>query len=190
MANSLAIVTVLSPSLKNALAKIENAQPGEPLSISSQMIAEARDAMAAVDAALQPAPIDLVKRWLEALGALVAAAPGEAEAARKIHAMATMLEFPASAFNRASLNAAARKFRFFPSYAELCEHLEAETAGTKTLRHQLRRLVALPVSERQAGTRWSELTPEQRAEFDRLMAGFRGTRTDSDGNPLEGPQDA
>lgn len=140
------------------------------------MIAEARAAMAAVDAALQPAPIDLVKRWLEALGALVAAAPGEAEAARKIHAMATMLEFPASAFNRASLNAAARKFRFFPSYAELCEHLEAETAEAKRLRHQLRRAVALPVAEHQPRGRWSEMTDEQRAEFDRLMAGWRGQR--------------
>jgi len=132
--------------------------------------------MAAADAALQPAPGELVERWLEALGALVAVAAGEAEAARKIRAMTTMLEFPASAFNRSSLNSAARRFKFFPSYAELCEHLEVETAEAKRLRHQLRRAVALPVAEHQPRGRWSEMSAEQRAEFNRLMAGWRGER--------------
>lgn len=190
MSQDLVIGTALSSLLKNWLARIETEQPGAQLTISSTVRDEAQAALAAIDDALKSAPEGLVMRWLSALGTLTATRPDEADAVGKARAYAAMLEFPASAFNRASLNAAARKFRFFPSYAELCEHLEAETAGTKTLRHQLRRLVALPVSERTAGTRWSQLTPEQRAEFDRLMAGFRGTRTDSEGNPLEGAQDA
>ena len=168
--------TGLSSSLKSLLARIETEQPGAPLSISSTARAEAQAALAAVDEALRPAPEGLALRWLTALGTLTATRPDEADAAGKARAYATMLEFPTSAFNRRSLDAAARKFRFFPSYAELCEHLEAETAEAKRIRHQLRRLIALPVEDRQPRGRWSDLSDEQRAEFSRLMGSFRGTR--------------
>lgn len=190
MGQEIAVGTGLSSSLKNLLARIETEQPGAPLSISSTAKAEAQAALAAVDEALRPAPEGLALRWLTALGTLTATRPDEADAAGKARAYATMLEFPASAFSKASLDAAARKFRWFPAYAEVCEHLEAEVAAAKAQRHQLRRAVALPVAEHQPRGRWSEMTAEQRAEFDRLMAGFRGTRIDSDGNPLEGAQDA
>lgn len=137
-------------------------------------MAEAKRVIAGVDEALKPAPAEAVERWLEALGALVAAAPGEAEAARKIRAMSVMLEYPASAFNRRSLDAAARRFKFFPAYAELCEHLEAEIAETKRLRHQLRRVLALPVQDDRPPPRYSELSDDQRAEVDRQLAKLRG----------------
>lgn len=146
------------------------------MSISSTAKAEAQAALMAVDEALRPAPEGLALRWLTALGTLTATKPDEADAAGKARAYATMLEFPASAFTKSSLGAAARKFRWFPAFAEVCEHLEAETAEAKALRHQLRRAVSLPVAEHQPRGRWSEMTDEQRAEFDRLMAGWRGQR--------------
>ena len=161
--------TVLSPSLRRALDRIATEQPGAALSISSQTRADAEAALAAIERALEPAPRETVERWIEALGALTAAPQGEDEAARKTRAYAAMLEFPASAFSRRSLDAAARRFRFFPSYAELTEHLEAETADLKTTRHQLRRAVALPIADHRPVGKWSAMTPEQREEFDRLM---------------------
>jgi hypothetical protein len=108
-----------------------------------------------------------------ALGTLTATRPGEADGLAKVRAYAAMLEFPASAFTRSSLDAAARKFRWFPSYAELVEHLEAEVAQAKALRHQLRRAVALPVEGSKPSGKYSAMTDAQRAEFDAAMAKFR-----------------
>lgn len=168
--------TGLSSWLSGWLKRIESEQPGAQLSISSKLKDEAQAALAAIDEALKPAHDGLVMRWLSALGTLTATRPDEADAIGKARAYATMLEFPTSAFNRRSLDAAARKFKFFPSYSELCEHLEAETAEAKRIRHQLRRLIALPVEDCQPRGRWSDLSDEQRAEFSRLMGSFRGTR--------------
>ena len=134
---------------------------------------EAKEAAIGVEQALRPAPPEVAERWLEALGVLCAASPQEADAARKVRAIALMLEFPARCFNRASLNAAARRFKFFPSYSEICDHLEAEASELKRLRHDLRRLMALAVEEAPTPTRYGNLTPEQRAEFDALMSAWK-----------------
>ena len=155
---------------------MQTEQPGAPLSISSTQKTEAERALVAAEAALQPAPQALAERFVTALGTLTATRPGEADGLAKVRAYAAMLEFPASAFTRSSLDAAARKFRFFPSYAELVEHLEAEVAQAKALRHQLRRAVALPVEGAKPAGKYSAMTPEQRAEFDALMARWRGKR--------------
>lgn len=169
--------TVLSSSLKSALQRIEREPQGTQFSISSKTKSEAVEAAAALDEAMKPAPDEAAERWLEALGVLTATNPDDRDARLKIHAMSRMLTFPARCYNRSSLDAAARKFRFFPSYAEITAHLEGEAAEAKTLRHQLRRLIALPVQDDRAPRgKWSEMTDEQRAEFERLMAGFRGNR--------------
>lgn len=169
--------TGLSSSLRSALGQIANAQPGERSSISSKTMTEAREAAAGVEQALRPAPPEVAERWLEALGVLCAASPQEADAARKVRAIALMLEFPARCFNRASLNAAARRFKFFPSYSEVCEHLEAEASELKRLRHDLRRLMSMPVEDDRQPPRYSDLSDEQRAEVDRHLASLRSLST-------------
>lgn len=173
MAQDLARATALSQSLSGLLARIATEQPGAPLEISSTQRAEAERALAAIDAALQPAPQALIERWVAALGTLCAGKPDEADAAAKIRAYAAMLEFPASAFSRSSLDAAARRFKFFPAYAELVEHLEAEVAAAKAQRHQLRRAIALPAEGSRPVGKWSSMTDEQKAEFEATMARFR-----------------
>lgn len=173
MAQDLARATALSQSLSGLLARIATEQPGAPLEISSTQRAEAERALAAIDAALQPAPQALIERWVAALGTLCAGKPDEADAAAKIRAYAAMLEFPASAFSRSSLDAAARRFKFFPAYAELVEHLEAEVAAAKAQRHQLRRAIALPAEGSRPVGKWSTMTDEQKAEFEATMAKFR-----------------
>jgi hypothetical protein len=165
--------TGLSFSLSALLGRMQTEQPGAPLAISSTQKAEAERALAAIEAALQPAPQALALRWITALGTLTASKPGEADGSAKAQAYAAMVEFPASAFTRASLDAAARKFRWFPSYAEVCEHLEAEVAAAKAQRHQLRRAVALPGEGSRPVGKWSAMTDEQRAEFEATMAKFR-----------------
>lgn len=123
---------------------------------------------------------------MAALGTLCAGKPDEADAAAKIRAYAAMLEFPASAFSRSSLDAAARRFKFFPAYAELVEHLEAEVAAAKAQRHQLRRAVALPGEGSRPVGKWSTMTDEQKADFEATMAKFR-SRFASDAS--RGPED-
>lgn len=165
--------TGLSFSLSALLGRIATEQPGAPLAISSTQKAEAERALAAIEAALQPAPQALALRWISALGTLTASKPGEADGDAKARACAAMLEYPSSAFSRASLDAAARKFRWFPSYAEVCEHLEAEVAAAKAQRHQLRRAIALPMEGSRPVGKWSTMTDEQKAEFEATMARFR-----------------
>ncbi len=152
---------------------MQTEQPGAPLSISSTQKTEAERALAAAEAALQPAPQALAERFVTALGTLTATRPGEADGLAKIRAYAAMLEFPASAFTRSSLDAAARRFKFFPAYAELVEHLEAEVAAAKAQRHQLRRAIALPAEGSRPVGKWSTMTDEQKAEFEATMAEFR-----------------
>lgn len=185
MAQDLVTATGLSSSLRNALAQIANAQPGERSSISSRTMAEAREAAIGVEQALRPAPPEVAERWLEALGVLCATSPQEADAARKVRAMALMLEFPARCYNRASLNAAARRFKFFPAYAEICEHLEAEASELKRLRHDIRRVLASPVEGDRPAPKYSALTPDQRAQFDAIMAGFRQQQEVDDASQAE-----
>lgn len=183
--------TGLSFSLSALLGRIATEQPGAPLAISSTQKAEAERALAAIEAALQPAPQALALRWISALGTLTASKPGEADGDAKARAYAAMLEYPASAFSRASLDAAARKFRWFPSYAEVCEHLEAEVAAAKAQRHQLRRAIALPAEGSRPAGRWSTMTDEQKAEFEATMSKFRSRfGSDASRSAEDGPESA
>ena len=183
--------TDLSFSLSALLARMQTEQPGAPLAISSTQKVEAERALAAIEAALQPAPQALALRWISALGTLTASKPGEADGDAKARAYAAMLEYPASAFSRASLDAAARKFRWFPSYAEVCEHLEAEVAAAKAQRHQLRRAIALPAEGSRPVGRWSTMTDAQKAEFEATMAKFRSRfASGASRGPEDGPGSA
>lgn len=68
-----------------------------------------------------------IRDWLKALGSLCAGAASPSDASSKIAAYAPLLaaDYPQAAFGPASLAAIARQCKFFPSYAELCEHLSA-----------------------------------------------------------------
>jgi hypothetical protein len=68
------------------------------------------------------------RKWLSQLGMLTAGATlSEADAQTKILSYLTLLmdEFPPAAFNQASLNHVAKACKFFPSYAEVAQHLSA-----------------------------------------------------------------
>lgn len=132
--------------------------------------------MQAVEDALQPAPQATVERWLGALGTLVAGQLSAEDARTRIAAYAAMLNYPRHAYTRSSLDAAARGCKWFPSYAEVCQLLDAEVAAAHRQRHLLRRAIAAPVESEKPVGRYSAMTPEQRAEFDAVMARWRGKR--------------
>lgn len=102
----------------------------------------------------------LVRNWLKALGALCAASLPIAEAEARVAAYVPMLgeQFDAGAFCQRSLEAVARKSKFFPSYAEVVERLE-EWVDTDALRQRY--------AHRRIGTdRPRELTKEQHEHVD------------------------
>jgi hypothetical protein len=70
---------------------------------------------------------DVVTKWLSALGTLCAGSMTAEDARTKIGAYATMLDgrFQPWAYSRRSLEAVAVQSKFWPSYGELCERLDA-----------------------------------------------------------------
>ena len=69
---------------------------------------------------------DVARDWLKALGALTAGTMSAAEARAKIGAYQVFMDqWPAWALTPKSLEYVARQCKFFPAYAELCEHLGA-----------------------------------------------------------------
>jgi hypothetical protein len=66
-----------------------------------------------------------VTSWLNDLNDLTAGARPLADSKRKIAALASALfdDFPPAAFTRQSLLVVSRAYKFFPSYAEICEVL-------------------------------------------------------------------
>jgi len=173
MAQDLARATAFSQSLGNWLQRAETETPGSQLSIPPSVRAEAERALQAIDDALQPAPQATVERWLGALGTLVAGQLSAEDARTRIAAYAAMLNYPRHAYTRSSLDAAARSCKWFPSYAEVCQLLDAEVAAAHRQRHLLRRAIAAPVEGDRPVGRYSAMTDAQKAEFDAAMAKFR-----------------
>jgi hypothetical protein len=70
-------------------------------------------------------PIATVREWIIALGVLTAGNMTRAEAEMKLRAYVPLLQdnFPAGAFTQDSLHHVASKCKWFPTYAEVVEHL-------------------------------------------------------------------
>ena len=119
-------------------------------------VAAARQWLAESAALTGPASLDSVRRWLIAL-ALQTAGKGMTAADAEARASAyvpTLADEPAFCFTAATLKAAARKFTWFPSVAEIVELLERETADKRSQVDIAKRLASqIPrrVDERPAG---------------------------------------
>jgi hypothetical protein len=89
----------------------------------------------------------LVRQWLKAVGAVAAGALTPMEVEAKLDALTPLLasEYPPEAFTRDSLVRTARATKFFPSFAEVCEVLDAVVCES---RPPLPRLSAPPVQPR------------------------------------------
>ena len=70
-------------------------------------------------------PVGIVREWTIALGILTAGQMTRAEAEMKLRAYVPLLvdQFPVGAFTQDSLHHVAAQCKWFPSYAEVIEHL-------------------------------------------------------------------
>ena len=94
---------------------------------------EARDALVIVEAQLEPASYDVVAKWIASLGMLCNQKGEPGDQVDRVHAYASMLNFPAFCFKASSLDQASDKFSWFPSKGELKDFLDG---------------VALPIRQR------------------------------------------
>jgi hypothetical protein len=69
--------------------------------------------------------VGIVREWVIVLGVLTAGNMSRAEAEMKLRAYVPLLQdqFPAGAFTQESLHAVAAQCKWFPSYAEVIQHL-------------------------------------------------------------------
>jgi hypothetical protein len=124
----------------------------------------AEDALASLNAELTPASDGALRKWLSSLAVLVAGGRSTADDAQiKLNAYAAMLEgtLPVCAFTRDTLDKAARKFKFLPSYAELTEFLSAVVSPKTARANRLAYVLKLPPPE-------PPRQPPTQAEIDRV----------------------
>ena len=112
-----------------------------PAVIPAALAMEARAQLEWLDAhAMQPAETGDIRAWLLALGNAVAASSGLTAAAVevKLSALLGLLDdYPAGTFSKAALRRAAKRFKFFPSFAELDDLLAEEAAELREKRKRL-----------------------------------------------------
>lgn len=106
-----------------------------PATISAEIASAAAVDLSRLDAALaaesKPAA---VRQWLARLGVLCTSKMSADEAESIVREYVAVLKYPACCYTESSLDAIARKCKWFPSYAELCDALDAELHRLKTIR--------------------------------------------------------
>lgn len=141
----------LSDALRRALADHLNLQPtpdGDgyrwqpPEHPTPVLIAEAKHVRPQLERYLEPAPEHVKLRWLTQLGTLTAGSSTVEEALTRIKAYARDLDHPAFCFTDSSRVDAARRFKFWPSFAELARFLDEVAQPHRERLQRLRRIGA------------------------------------------------
>lgn len=184
MTNNLpALVTVsLSSSLRAVCDDRQEWNAGEmrelpwhaPLAVDQRDKGEAKAALPLAVRAATPADMDLVRKWLAALGVMCAGNMPAADAKAKIGVYAPNLDHPHSCFTEETLREAGRAFKWFPSYSEVAEFLDGKARPIKKLKLRLEAVANAPVAERtREGKQWRDMTESERQEFTRTMDNLR-----------------
>lgn len=103
---------------------------------------EAEGLLGRLQAQLRPADKRVVADWLASLGTLCAGQMSAEEARMKVSAYADLIDLPAPCFTRATLREAAARFKFWPSYSEICQLFSFRLLCLKDQVAELERLVA------------------------------------------------
>ncbi len=89
---------------------------------------EAQVALDDLGRLMVPVSLERITMWLTELGVLCAGGMSVADAKLKIITYGKrLMDYPTAAFTDKSLTEAARKFKFFPTFSELDEHLLAKS---------------------------------------------------------------
>lgn len=154
-----------------------------PSRITQPMIDDAKEQLAVWQAYLAPCQLgrigeqNTVVDWLSQLGTMCAGQKMSVdEAKEKIASYAFGLRYPEFCFSQGSLYRAARKFKFFPTFSEVCDFLDdmARPARSTFARIELLSL-AQPTSdiEPERVKRWEDMTPDEQAAHDKMMSDLR-----------------
>jgi hypothetical protein len=146
-----------------------------PKTVEERDAGEALRNLPIVERLCQPCPRETVSKWLATLGVMCAGQQlTAADAKAKISAYSAHLNHPASCFTNDTLNEAARKFKWFPSYAEVAEFLDLKAQQQLNMRFRLEKIAGAKVAEKpRPGKSWQEMTADERAKFNEIMAGVR-----------------
>lgn len=143
------LVTMLDDKRQYCLdGSIRPAWKAPPV-VTDNLRAEAVKLADLIDSGMRPATLDRMTQWLIDLAPLVAAKVSVDDAEVKLRAYVGMLEYPAACFTRASLMKAAKRFTWFPAFAELCKFLDDQLAEVKIKRARLDVIIAADGSHRQ-----------------------------------------
>lgn len=115
-----------------------------PTLLADRTITEARALVPALTDQLTPAREGVRLQWLAQLGILVAGVMSSGDAKAKAQAYAPALDYPALCFTTETKIEAARRFKWFPSFAELAEFFDEIC---KPRREQLQRVRAIGALE-------------------------------------------
>ena len=135
------------------------------------MIADAKAGLRAVEAALAPAPVGEVRKWLTGLGTLSAGQMSLEDARAKIGAYAALLDAPVFVLTTENLKEAGKKFTWFPSFGEVAAFLDGKTAELRRTKSRLAALAnAAPTPKIEKTAKpWSQRSQEERDRFDQMM---------------------
>lgn len=156
--NATAGANSLSQNLASALASpsrvledgsLQTTPWKAPSSVSPDLRSEAAATLAAVDGAMRPADVSKVREWLMSLGPLVAGNMSADDARVKLDAYSGRLDYPAACFSSKALDKAARRFKFFPTYGELCDFLDAQLSEVRENRRRLQAIVNAAAGQKQ-----------------------------------------
>jgi len=149
----------------------------KPESVTAEQRADAQRLLAGRAGEFGPANLGTIEQWLVMVGTLTAKNMTVADAKAKIRVYSNALaEYPPCCFTKETAFAAGKRFEWFPAFAELAGMLEEVAAPIRELHRRLNAIVsaptALPIAQQKPAPRYNELTPEQRAEFDKTMADY------------------
>ena len=110
-----------------------------PPVVTPEMVNVAKYSLSTFDAMLEDAAPEDIRAWLAKLGLLGAGNMPEDRATAKLVAYSAFLfPLPTGILTEETAERAARKFKWFPSYAEIVEFLDAETLELKNMRQRAR----------------------------------------------------
>lgn len=129
---------------------------------------EAQRIVKACDEALRPAERETAARWLGALGPLVAGNMSLEDARARISGYLDVLDAPPICFTGRTLKAAAARYKWFPSVAELVEFFDEVVREIKWTRFQAQRVANAPVIRRSSRPKGQATDPTYIAAAENL----------------------
>ena len=169
-----ATVEELLASMPYSLTRLLNVDEDgweTPKELTAAEIQAAKARLGRAEALLKPADEKLVRNWLGRLGVLCAGQMTSADAKIKIENYVPLLKCPASVLNQHTLEDAGRRFKWFPSYAEIAEFIDGKTWVMRKLAARLKMLSeTTPQLEHQPGSDWKTLSQEQKDAIDAKLA--------------------